>query len=498
MKPDRWFVAGDLNAFFALFVDNVVNLVILTAILSGQFGMPQDFILTKMIPGTAIGVMFGNLAYTWMARRGKMTAMPLGLDTPSTIGMAIAVIGPTFLDSGDPMTAWSVGMATLFIMGLIKVAMSFTGDLVQRIVPLGALLGPLAGIGLALLGLVPAMRIFSAPVAGMFATGLILYTIVAGIRLPFKIPGALFAVLAGLLIYWIMAVLGLSPKPVVQSATIGLNLPSIEVLSLKAGILGAIKYLPISIPFGLLTIVGGINATASAKAAGDDFRTREILLVESVATLIAGALGGVAQSTPYIGHPAYKAMGARAGYTFLTGIVIGLAGIFGLLGVIIDFVPEVVVAPVLLFVGLVITEQAFVASPRRHLLAVAFSIIPCLAYVVTIYTGQLMGAGAKPDPALAGQLEVLSILASGFIVTAILWGTALIFIIEKRPVGVLLAFCFLALFSLFGVIHSVAPNGGLYLPTQQAGRSFEIAAAYALTGFTLAALLRWSSKQKVA
>lgn len=418
--------------------------------------------------------------------------MPLGLDTPSTIGMTIAVIGPVFLESGSAMTAWSVGMATLFIMGLFKVVMSFAGDWIQRVVPLPALLGPLAGIGLALLGLIPVLRIFSAPVAGVFATGVILYAIVAGFRLPFRIPGALLAVVTGLIIYWGMALAGISPEPATHTATIGLSWPVIDLDALKSGMAGAIRYLPVSIPFGLLTIVGGINTTASARAAGDEYRTRDILLVESVATLIAGAFGGVAQSTPYIGHPAYKAMGARAGYTFLTGIVIGMAGVFGVLGVIIDFVPEVVVAPVLLFVGLAITEQAFVASPRRHLMAVAFSIIPCLAYVVTIYTGQLLGAGAKPDPALAAQLGVMSLLASGFIVTAILWGAALVFIIDRRPVGVLVTFGVLAVFSLFGVIHSVASNGGLYLPTiENAGRSFEMAAAYVLTGLALAAMIRW-------
>ena len=133
MKADKWFVAGDLNAFFALFVDNIVNLVMLTAILAGQFGMPQDFILTKMIPGTAIGVMFGDLVYSWMARKGNMTAMPLGLDTPSTIGMAIAVIGPVYLESGDPMTAWSVAMATMIIMGVVKLITSFFGDMIHRL-----------------------------------------------------------------------------------------------------------------------------------------------------------------------------------------------------------------------------------------------------------------------------------------------------------------------------------------------------------------------------
>ena len=68
-------------------------------------------------------------------------------------------------------------------------------------------------------------------------------------------------------------------------------------------------------PFALLTVVGGINVTESARVAGDDFNTRNILLTEAVATLVAGVCGGVAQSTPYIGQPAYKGMGARAGYT---------------------------------------------------------------------------------------------------------------------------------------------------------------------------------------
>ncbi len=495
-RSGGWFVPGDLNAFFALFVDNVVNLVMLTAILVYQFGMPQEFILTHMIPGTALGVMFGDLAYTWLACRGgrRLTAMPLGLDTPSTIGMTVAVIGPVFLETGSAETAWAVGMATLVIMGVFKLAVSFFGDFVQRVVPQAALLGSLAGIGLALLGLIPALRIFSAPVAGVFAMGIVLYAFVAGFRLPFGLPGALVAVVAGLVIYWVMALTGLSVAPVTHSATIGFHLPSIDFDALGGGFAGAVRFLPLSIPFGLLTIVGGINTTASAKAAGDDYRTRDILLVESVATIVAGAFGGVAQSTPYIGHPAYKAMGARAGYTLLTGLVIGLAGLFGLLGVIVDWVPEVVVAPILLFVGLAITDQAFRASERRHLMAVAFSIIPCLAYLVTIYTGQMLGAmsaaGVRPEPALAQQLGVLSILGSGFIVTAILWGAALVFMIDGRPLATFVSFLFLAVFSLFGVIHSVAPGGGLYLPTMPAAaKSFELAAAYLFSGLVLAVLL---------
>src|SRR4029434_8939625 len=93
------------------------------------------------------------------------------------------------------------------------------------------------------------------------------------------------------------------------------------------GLSRALVYLPISIPFALLTVVGGINVTESASVSGDDYDTRSILLTEAVATLVAGLCGGVAQSTPYIGQPAYKRMGSRAGYTLLTGLFIGLGGI---------------------------------------------------------------------------------------------------------------------------------------------------------------------------
>jgi AGZA family xanthine/uracil permease-like MFS transporter len=81
-------------------------------------------------------------------------------------------------------------------------------------------------------------------------------------------------------------------------------------------------YLPLALPFAVATVVGGIDNTESARAAGDGYRTRDILLTEALATIVAGTCGGVVQNTPYIGHPAYKAMGARRLYA-ATGLVIG-------------------------------------------------------------------------------------------------------------------------------------------------------------------------------
>ncbi len=171
----RWFTIGDINGFFGLIFDNLTVLSFLSGILVFVFGFPADIIYARMFPGTALGVLFGDLVYTWMAFRlakktgnRNVTAMPLGLDTPSTIGIALVVLGPCFLAmkaKGMPeheaaMMTWYVGMATMVMIGVLKIVMSFLGRWVQKIVPQAGLLGSLAGIGLALIGLIP-LIIFS-------------------------------------------------------------------------------------------------------------------------------------------------------------------------------------------------------------------------------------------------------------------------------------------------------------------------------------------------
>jgi len=487
-----WWSSGDWNAFFALLLDNVVNLVLLGGLLSGAYGMPLDFVMGRMIPGTALGVLLGDLAYSWLAiRKGAgSTAMPLGLDTPSTIGVAMAVIGPVFLETRDAQTAWQVGMATLFCMGVVKTLLSFVGDRIARVVPTAGLLGPLAGVGLALLGLFPMVRIFSEPVAGLAALGLVLFALVAGFRLPGRFPGALAAVIVGTLIHLGFVAFGLRPSGEGPALSLGLHWPLPRLGDLWEGLPRALDFLPVSIPFGLLTIVGGIDVTASAREAGDSYRTRDILLVEALATLVAAVFGGVAQSTPYIGHPAYKAMGARSGYTLATGLVVGVGACVGLLGAVVGVLPEVAVAPILLFVGLEVTGQAFRQSPRSHWPAVGVSILPSLAYLVMVHAGQLLAAGVQAPPSLADSLRVMELLGRGFILTAMLWGSAVVFLVERRPGALVLTFLVLSAFSLFGVIHSTDPAGGLTVPWGPgSGVSRELAVAYLLAGGMLAGLL---------
>ena len=99
----RWATSGDVNAYFGLLLDNIAGLVLMVGLLVGGFKMPEEFVLNHMVPGTAIGVLVGDLLYFFMALqlakktgRQEVTAMPLGLDTPSIFGLSIFVVGAAY------------------------------------------------------------------------------------------------------------------------------------------------------------------------------------------------------------------------------------------------------------------------------------------------------------------------------------------------------------------------------------------------------------------
>jgi AGZA family xanthine/uracil permease-like MFS transporter len=490
----RWATSGDINAFFGLMLDNVVNLAVLAGILVAGFGFPATLVYTRMFPGTALGVLLGDVVYTVMAirlarrtGRSDVTAMPLGLDAPSTIGMALTVLGPAFIVAKSRMPAadaailaWQVGMATMVLMGGFKLIMSFIGDRVRRAIPEAGLLGSIGGVGIALLGTLQLGEIYGEPIVGMMALGVILYALVGKIKLPFRAPEVLFSVVIGAALYYALGALGWSVHHVaapVANFPIGLPLPSLGFL--KGMPIAVRDYLPLALPFAILTVIGGINVTESARIAGDDYNTRDILLTEAIATLIAGVCGGVSQSTPYIGHPAYKAMGGRAGYTLATGVFIGLGGILGYIAFMADALPKPALAPILVFVALDITEQSYHATPKRHAAAVTLAVFPSVAQLVQIflsqtYNGALMSAAIDPagtmkatgimNPDFIGTVGVMVLLAHGFILTAMLWGGAVAFLIDRKITAAAATLCACAVLALFGFIHSITPTGGIYLP----------------------------------
>ncbi len=502
MSGYRWFRAGDLNAFFALMFDNVANLVILASLLIGAFHFPKDIVLYRMVPGTAVGVLVGDLIYAWLAGRlarrtgrNDVTAMPLGINAPSVFGMSFAVLGPAYLVTGDADLSWKMGMAVTVLVGLFKMGLALAGNAVRAAVPRAALLGSIGGAGLALIGLLPLLKVMAHPVVGFVALGVILVTLLGRARLPWGLPGAFVSVVLGLAVHYALLAAGvaapLAAAPAGAAAELRLAFPW-PSLAFLGGLSLAWGYLPIALPFALATVIGGIDNTESAAAAGDEYDTRGILVTEGFCTLAAGLCGGVVESTPYIGHPAYKAMGAGAGYAVATGLFVGLGGVLGYLPFFVDWIPAVAVAPILIYIGIEVVAQAFAATPARHGPAVSLALLPSLAFLVGLEMSSLVTAAGASLESLGGEMaetiRTLGLLGNGFITSALLWGAATAELIDGRFRRSSAYFLAGAVLCLFGVIHSPAPQGTLFLPWQSAsGIPFHFALAYLAAGLLVAA-----------
>ncbi len=470
-------------------LDNVADMVLLVSLLTGIFGFPVEFVLSHMIPGTALGVLVGDLAYTAMATRlsrrlGRpATAMPLGLDTPSTFGMVSFVLGPAYkaaLAGGATVevaatSAWRIGICAIVLSGVFKLACSLAAGSVRRLVPRAGLLGSLAAIALVLISFLPLLEVFESPLVGITPLVIILGSLVAGLAFPGRMPGSLVAVVVGSGLYYAVhglapaAGLGpaaeLGPGPTAWWPTAWLDAWRFEWL----GSLGAtLPYLPVVIPFALATVVGGIDCTESAAAVGDEYDTRSVIAIEGLAAIVAGCSGGVIQSTPYIGHPAYKAMGGRAGYTLATAILVGAAGVIGFFSLLNDWLPKAAVFPILVFIGLEITKQSYLAMPRRHYAAVALACVPAMAYLVMMFVDNLLGqTGLSLEslpPTLGHTLQTLRMLANGFVVTSLLWGSMLAALVDRRFNAAAVYLAIAGACSLFGVIHSPFAGSPLAWP----------------------------------
>jgi AGZA family xanthine/uracil permease-like MFS transporter len=168
-----------------------------------------------------------------------------------------------------------------------------------------------------------------------------------------------------------------------------------------------------------------------------------------------------------------------------TSSLVCTGGILGFLPFFVDWIPASAVAPILVYIGLEVIAQAFLASPRRHSLAVAISLLPSFAFLAQLEANSVMTALGANSGHITGDaaesLRTLNLLGSGFIITAILWGAATASLIDCRFRASALYLITGAFFSLFGIIHSPAQGGSFVLPWKaDASLSWHFAAAYLL------------------
>ena len=98
-----WFVRKDLDGFFGLMVDNLIQLILIVGLCRELIHLPDSYIFGRILPGAAISILAGNFYYSWQARRlalesGKedVTALPYGINTVSLFAYVFFIMMPVY------------------------------------------------------------------------------------------------------------------------------------------------------------------------------------------------------------------------------------------------------------------------------------------------------------------------------------------------------------------------------------------------------------------
>lgn len=485
------FSIGAANAGTTFFLDGTVNMFILAALLVGTFSFPTDIVFGRIIPGAAVAIFAGNMLIGWDARRraketgrNNMTSIPIGLDIATTFLMVFLVLGPIYTANVDALgpvdaahKAWKIGMAVTLWIGVGKVALSVLGPSVQRILPNSAVLGTLTGVALTWLGAEPLLGILQTPEVGLFALGIIIFALMAGHRLPGNLPGAFIAVFVGTITFLIIAKLGISPSYTwPESKPASVTLPYFSLGGISETFNGGAKYFGIVIPLTLFSALSAVNIVRSAKLIGDDFDTRRIMIIDGIATIISALSGGVVQTVTYLGHTTYKRMGATTGYAIGAAIIILLLTLLGLIEFAATYIPNAVLKGILIVVATDIVRISLSAVKSEEAPAFLFAIVPAFFAYAFSKLEQFYNASNTAIADLGGTMtevisadiiagyDLLGILSRGAILTALLLASMVAWIVTKKFRRAAMAALLCAVFTSFGLIHSVVPTSEIYLP----------------------------------
>jgi len=528
-----WFVPGDIDGFFGLAIDNLIQFLLILGLCGGVLGFPDSVILGRVLPGAALSIILGNVFYAWQAQklsaatgRDDVTALPYGINTVSLFAYVFLVMLPVKLAAlkggakaaDAAIIAWQIGLVACFLSGVMEFAGSFVAEKVRQVTPRAALLSTLAGIAISFIAIDFAVRTFESPLIAMLPLAVILTTYFARVKMPLRLPGGAWAVILGSVLAWIIFFAG-SASPVssqgvaAAAKTVGFYLPIPVIGDLIAGFQNPITwqfFVPVIIPMGLFNILGSLQNIESAEAAGDGYETMPSLAVNGIGSVAASLFGSCFPTTIYIGHPGWKGLGARSGYSILNAIFFAVIALLGLTKLINAIVPMESGMAIVLWIGIIITAQAFQATPSKHAPAVAVGLFPAIAAWGVLILGQTLGAAgmATKDMGLAQKvlgnpkaflmagmhLPGLVALSQGFMLTCMVWAAASACLIDRQFKQATTWMAVGAVASFFGFIHAgyLGPSGGVYTIGFATGAKWS--AGYAMCAGFFFAMGLWAHK----
>jgi adenine/guanine/hypoxanthine permease len=524
-KPALW-TPGDWNAFFGFGTNILVNMLVLTGLLRFVLKMPDTLVFGRILPALGLMLCLSTFYYAWLAYRlarntgrNDVCALPSGVSVPHMFIVTFVIMLPITIKTGDPMKGWSAGLVWVFFQSFILMIGGFIAPYIRKITPRAALLGTLAGVSVTFISMRPALEMYMTPQIGLVCFAVILVSWFGGVKYPRGIPAGLVAIAVGMIIAWGSNLFGfglggLSVKGVGDAfANFGFSLPIPAIGQIFSGFefLGII--LVTAIPFGIYDLVEAMDNVESAEAAGDEYPTTRVLTADGVISLIGCLMGNPFINAVYIGHPGWKAMGGRIGYSAATGIMVVVLAWFGIISVLLALVPVVAISPILLYIGMLIGAQAFQTTPIKHAPAIVLALTPHLAAWAKLQIDTMLGAtlnaaqavgalapdkvGAVKAAAIASLPQQgviyhgLEVMGGGSILAGLVLGAIGVFVIE-RDFTKAAAFAFAgAVLTYFGFMHgeAVGIGGGL-------GVTPGVALAYAVVAAGFLAAERFSASSE--
>ncbi len=507
MSPSKrypWFVKGDLDGFFGLAVDNLVQVLVIVTLCKQLCGFTDDLVYARVLPGIAVSLLIGNVYYALHARRvakrdGNLncTALPYGINTPSVFAYILFILAPVYQRySGEigpeaaGQVAWKIGLLACIGSGVIEFLGAFIGGWIRRVTPRAALLCALAAIGIIFIASPFAFQIYERPLVAMVPLFIVLIGYFAKVRFPLGMPSGLVALVVGSILAWTVPLIpGLGPKMMSVEAVRGSVdwVKFYQPIFFGREILDFFRqdqamlwsFLGVIVPMGLINAIGSLQNIESAEAAGDRFSTGPCMAVNGIGTIAAGLFGSCFPTTIYIGHPGWKALGARCGYSIINGLFFSLIFALGLGALIVNVIPMEAGMAIVLWIGVIIAAQAYEAVPTRHYPAVALGFFPAVAMMAVMLVPHILpGIGAeygilpmiqehgrelienRSDGWWPIGVYALAGANSGFVITAMIVAAISAFLIDRRfkTAGI---WCIIAAATtLFGFQHAYRVEPG--------------------------------------
>ncbi len=472
-RPALW-TAGDWNAFFGFGTNILVNMLVLTGLLRFVLKMPDSLVFGRILPALGLMMCLSTMYYAFLAYRlalktgrSDVCALPSGVSVPHMFIVTFVIMLPITLKTNDPIKGWEAGLVWVFFQSFILMIGGFIAPYIRKITPRAALLGTLAGVSITFISMRPALEMYMTPIIGLTCFAIILVSWFGGFKYPKSIPAGLVAIAVGMVIAWGSNLFGLGYGGLSLEGLRGaftnfgfsVPIPAFNHVFSGFEFLGVI--LVTAIPFGIYDLVEAMDNVESAEAAGDAYPTTRVLTADGVVSLIGCLMGNPFINAVYIGHPGWKAMGGRIGYSAATGIMVIILSWFGVVSVLLALVPVVAISPILLYIGMLIGAQAFQTTPAKHAPAIVLALTPHLAaWSKTLMDGALGAAGTSAAAIgfdKLGQVGVLyhglEVLGGGSILTGLVLGAIGVFVIEKKFVEASAFALAGAVLTFFGFMH---------------------------------------------